>query len=501
MLHAHIAFRVLALSLVAGCGACSSAGAQAAPAESRAGKTPASEPFAIPESLRAQIRRNPESVLEQQLMLLYRYNPGGKVSAADVERFERVTIARNRVRKLTELLAYDLDGNGVISAKEISEAKPLAETRDKSALDFALVTYDTNKDGSLSYKELATGLDAGFSGRSRGGADNPLMFDLNGDNLVDAAELGTVIRLIAAEAPPETTRRPTERRREETCVLPPATAEAEIIALSVYEGDAVSTVAVSGQDRETSVVRVKIEPGKKPIYVFVTGYGSLVWNFEGATQRIERVVVQPGLAAGVAGISKSRVSFVPKDSCGEYASAANEGKAKLMTARLAAALNKEISGYIAAYRPNGIALPSGGQIFPETARASTGPTFVTDKGTFVIEDGQPVKIETRSADQLEQNLRRFYPAGILQLKAADVVSNRPVEDYVVLPQQAGLLQLVREGSLRLAEDGVYVIEKPIARFPAGLSGGHSVKFLLAAGVPMPAGSSGHSTVIKEAVDD
>jgi hypothetical protein len=35
------------------------------------------------------------------------------------------------------------------------------------------------------------------------------------------------------------------------------------------------------------------------------------------------------------------------------------------------------------------------------------------------------------------------------------------------------------------------------RFPAGLSGAHSVRFILARGVPMPDGSPGHSTVISE----
>ncbi len=35
------------------------------------------------------------------------------------------------------------------------------------------------------------------------------------------------------------------------------------------------------------------------------------------------------------------------------------------------------------------------------------------------------------------------------------------------------------------------------RFPAGLSGGHSVAFILGKGVPMPEGSPGHSRVVSE----
>lgn len=41
-----------------------------------------------------------------------------------------------------------------------------------------------------------------------------------------------------------------------------------------------------------------------------------------------------------------------------------------------------------------------------------------------------------------------------------------------------------------------MINKKI-RFPAGLAGAHSVKFLLLRGVPKPDGNPGHSTVISE----
>lgn len=43
--------------------------------------------------------------------------------------------------------------------------------------------------------------------------------------------------------------------------------------------------------------------------------------------------------------------------------------------------------------------------------------------------------------------------------------------------------------------GYRIIKK--MRFPAGLNGGHSVRFMLAKGVPMPEGSPGHSEVLSE----
>jgi hypothetical protein len=66
----------------------------------------------------------------------------------------------------------------------------------------------------------------------------------------------------------------------------------------------------------------------------------------------------------------------------------------------------------------------------------------------------------------------------------------------VLPEEAGLVQLVAAGDIARNRLGEYLIKKKI-RFPAGLYGGHSVKFLLLRGVPTPDGDPGHSVVISE----
>jgi hypothetical protein len=47
-------------------------------------------------------------------------------------------------------------------------------------------------------------------------------------------------------------------------------------------------------------------------------------------------------------------------------------------------------------------------------------------------------------------------------------------------------------------DTAFRIARPIPRFAAGLYGARLVRFVLARGVPMPAGSPGHSCVISEA---
>jgi hypothetical protein len=50
--------------------------------------------------------------------------------------------------------------------------------------------------------------------------------------------------------------------------------------------------------------------------------------------------------------------------------------------------------------------------------------------------------------------------------------------------------------LKRAGNGEFLIQEKI-RYPAGLYGGYSVKFLLPRGVPNPDGDAGHSHVISE----
>lgn len=96
-----------------------------------------------------------------------------------------------------------------------------------------------------------------------------------------------------------------------------------------------------------------------------------------------------------------------------------------------------------------------------------------------------------------RSLRRFYAGGIVEIDPNDVFAPPKAQAYDVLPQQAGLLQLLRAGSLEGTHDGYFLITKPIARFPAGLNGAHGVKIIVKKGVPLPAGNPGHSMVIME----
>jgi hypothetical protein len=91
----------------------------------------------------------------------------------------------------------------------------------------------------------------------------------------------------------------------------------------------------------------------------------------------------------------------------------------------------------------------------------------------------------------------FSPGGLVSIDPVDVVSEWPAETYEIFPSQMGLAQLVGSGAIEIRGDGSFYIARPIARFPAGLAGAHSVTFILGRGVPMPAGDPAHSCVISE----
>jgi hypothetical protein len=151
---------------------------------------------------------------------------------------------------------------------------------------------------------------------------------------------------------------------------------------------------------------------------------------------------------------------------------------------------------VAHYEIGEVALPSG---HVQKAKNDNAGLLVIHKsaGTLRIEgDPSGVVIQT-GPRSLESEFKRFNPGGLVEIDPARVVSSLTAERYVVLPQQAGLLQLVRSGALAENRNGEFLIKQKI-RFPAELHGAHAVKFLLLRGVPEPEGDPGHSCVIVEA---
>ena len=89
-----------------------------------------------------------------------------------------------------------------------------------------------------------------------------------------------------------------------------------------------------------------------------------------------------------------------------------------------------------------------------------------------------------------------YPGGVQQIAVKDVVRDASIQDYQVLPREAGLLRLIQDGTLEVVGVDNFKIA-PKMRYPGGLTRLNRVRFTFKEGVPQPDGNPGGSCVILE----
>jgi hypothetical protein len=75
------------------------------------------------------------------------------------------------------------------------------------------------------------------------------------------------------------------------CEMPAASEKAKVVMLSSYDTEALSSVTLGSQDNVIHAGRVVVEPGSEPLYVVIATYSPTVWQFSGAVERVERLVM------------------------------------------------------------------------------------------------------------------------------------------------------------------------------------------------------------------
>ncbi len=464
-----------------------------------------SAPVPVPEQYKRQIRQNTDNFLKTKVEELYTYNPAGIVKREDVSRMQAAQLAKARADNLARFLTFDVNGDGTVTHAEFDSVPPSNQTRNRGDIGLALVRSDSNGNGQLEFRELSVIATNEAEARlSRGMLDNnPMMFDLDGNGSVDVKELTAAVTAIAAEPAPEPGRpaAASPGKKPEACKFTAPSEKAEMLIVSGYEGPALSSVAANGIENETTVATIRIDKGTAPLVLFVTAHDPIIWKFEGATKRVERVIVQPftatkGPGAGVVGIDARKVEFISTQACGSFATKTLENNAVTLMRNISDATADKPGKLFAYYTLNTVGLPSG-DVQEDAKSGPQGPTVIVGDKKYLLNDGKPVLVESGTFKSVEEEFRRFHPGGVVQFNVKDVVAAAPVQAYEVLPQQAGLIQLLKAGNLSLGADGAFVIEKPFPYFPAGLNGAHSVSFVLKQGVEMPGGSPGHSSVVRE----
>lgn len=280
------------------------------------------------------------------------------------------------------------------------------------------------------------------------------------------------------------------------CEIAPVSTEHSFAAASVYQGDTLTNVQLGDQSGETTMVRIVVASGSKPITVLLQSSQPVIWSFEGEVGRVARAMIIPANRdrAAVAGLPAAQVDILKLARCPVQAIPFEQNNAWRRDEILKTLFGRSPDRAAKGYSPNFIALPD--------LQLGSSP-----------KSGPERNAETES----EKNLLTYFPGGFRIVDPKSLVSRAEVLTPETYPDAAGLIQLERAGAIRPARreeidrfvEGLskpfrsklspnyrmsigfsYVILRDLM-LPAGLHGAHSKNFLVLSGVPAPRGSVGH----------
>jgi Ca2+-binding EF-hand superfamily protein len=453
---------------------------------------------------------------------------GDGLSKAEIKALSVPTNADFESSAIRSRLDFDADGDSVVTAEEIGQVfdQKLSKRKKSSAVSSErraridalrrekvisdIMSADANADGRVEGSELKTVTDkdgkiARVLAERTIMAEALMLGDANDDGLVTIQEFSDVLLELANQTSPSIVR---DTKIKHTSAFRdgcPAIAVAlgsQLIMLGTYEGASISSVSVTGQDHETMAATVDVERGAAPITLVITSHQSMIWQFIGDTQRIARVYLHSaqtnpadGLTAvGTTGLPKDKVVFLSKPDCLPYFHETGSRSARLASEELSALSDGAVVTAIGRYTTDLVTIPSGKFV----KRSSS---FDEIKAAVAAFDSTAATVENRAdvIPPLAELALRFSPGGLKTISLKEVVSATRAEKFESLPQEAGLLQLVMNGSLAARSKNGFDVTFDILRkirVPAGLAGAHHVRFVLQPGVPTPIGDLGHSCVVR-----
>jgi len=288
------------------------------------------------------------------------------------------------------------------------------------------------------------------------------------------------------------------------CEFPDVPDNAKLVLLSAYDAQSVSSTALADEQLvAVSTGTLTIEEGDAPLYIVLATADPVIWQVKGAVERVRYLVLaaeestgsilnpdRPRLEnlVGATGIDAGKLRFLRNRKCMHYFTGKDTPEAKLAVEAIRHYAGRKPDVVAGIEHVNGFSAPSG-EIDQLSASAWR---------TLVFRISGVLGILHSAETDLEYNMKSWHPGGVVDIDPKSVVSLHDARPYTVLPEEAGLLQLLDRGDLTPDESGndIFVIKRPI-RFPAGLYGGHSHHFLLAPGVPLPTGIPGHSCVYSQ----
>ena len=239
------------------------------------------------------------------------------VSPADRARYQELSAASQSAARLAMLLRADLDGDGMVSREELEDALAVQGGRGTAQVD-EIMRFDSNHDGKLDWQEMMAyartapnpaprfaatpafdaimALDEAHEGRVtwttyQAAAEKFFQsVDTDHDGVISRDEIEANRQRTGYGPPPELLRPFVPPEPKLACMFPPAPQGAKIVLFTGQHGQGISSVAIGSQDETTRASTVTIEPGTEPLYLVLAAYGPMIWQFDGAVDRIAKAV-------------------------------------------------------------------------------------------------------------------------------------------------------------------------------------------------------------------
>ncbi|MEB2847106.1 EF-hand domain-containing protein [Endobacterium cereale] len=398
-----------------------------------------------------------------------------------LERQERQTPPPEATTSLlVNTMAADTDGDGMISLIEASNFLETPALEHASAAHSTvairqLLALDPNKDGKLTVDELEALALASFA-----------KVDKDGDGIVTKQERGAAAHADFMAAP-------SNPAADLRCTPPKLEANQRLYVVSTRDSGTLSNTSVAGQDMETQTTTIDIADGDHPIYLAVSSQIAMIWRITGRTDRVARLFGSASDGVGVTGIAKDKVTLVNDRPCFFYGGMTPP---KASIRRMSELFGNEPEGIVSSHRSDHLSLPDD---FMERnskiAMEGQAPPNFTLEGLRQPTDGKDLEPALTF-------LQSISPGGIADIDPSQVVSQGRAERYQVLPQQAGMLQLLLDGSIKPIDQNLpgrrrYRVVKEFPRFPAELKSVDFVSFIFPANIKLPEGDPGFSSVTVE----
>lgn len=384
-------------------------------------------------------------------------------------------------RTYSRWFAHDHNRDGVVAADEVAAslakiaARPARASEDQTdrtpeqiavvitKLAIRLALPDPDNDGRTTWPEMQQAVKAGVRAGNIEGSDASIgsgfdeaelqetavdvwiAVDVDNDFRIDAYEVASIA---SKDEGPNEERSETAaseasigqsiRRHLGGCLLPIPPANAKIVVLEFKEAVGLSSATINSQIYRTGVGDVFIEEGDAPIYLLVRASSTNILRLLGAVDRVSHITTLSG-KVGYVGPQANLSGWSRDSDCWQHLG--QRSTSPEFVTLFEAALQRQIDKVVVVRELGRVTIPLGGHD-PKAKLEGQVQYQVSETTRSKLLAASNIEDETLDA-LIEESA--FVP-----IEPRNIQGGHGSQAYTVLPGTAGLIQLLEQGKLSIA---------------------------------------------------